>query len=197
MYSTKRFYSPQKTVARMFQKRLPNLPLGRFLLTCLVGLAFAATVGQSDGLASEALTGVLYEPSSGSYFELHRVKDGFGKTRWRDVNKFVEGRLYKGIRGRLAVIKTRQTHEFVRKNFRFRLPTWIGLRYMCSNRSLVWVTGERVNRGSDFQIWDRSWIRTPNMNCDDRAIDYMAVHYTTNPGHPTWQASGPNRKSVV
>ena len=54
----------------------------------------------------------LYNPETRSYFEMVDFrKDNPGNIgTWRNAGKVAERRHFKGVRGRLAVIKTRETH---------------------------------------------------------------------------------------
>ena len=138
--------------------------MSRYVITWLCVLVLSTMVWQSYALAQ-----TVYDPSSGSYFELYKVEKGeLLHHRWHDVQKVAAGRFHNGIRGQLATIKTRKTHEFIKENFHIKWPTWIGLRYMCSSRTLVWVSGERVNRGCPchliFAPFRQPFSRTNGVN---------------------------------
>lgn len=165
------------------------------LVFLLVGRHPDALGGESN-FASASLT--LYDASSGSYFELYKNEG----VSWSSANNLAQRKSYKGRRGRLAVVRTRETHEFIRKNFQFSfkggLGAWIGLRYMCKNRKLYWVTGESLDRTSDFQAWDRKWYLNEGTICT-RSGSYMTVYYTTYTENNTlyrpglWRASSPSK----
>ncbi len=161
----------------------------------LGGLVFAPAQWQPEAVAEPNILGkVVYDPSSGSYFEIIRNQRGF--RRWRDVRAAVNKRIYKGIRGRLAVIKTRTTHEFLQKKLGVPFDAWIGLRYHCSTGKLVWVTGEILKRGVDFEIWHSRWHYEKGYVCGAGAggaaeVKYLAVYYVNVNGRFNWRASGP------
>lgn len=99
-------------------------------------------------------------------------------------------RTYKGVRGRLAVVKDRKTHEFLREKFGDVIDkeTWIGLRYFCNSRKLLWVDGT-IMEHSPPGMWHPRWHRT-NITCDTTRIPYMPVYYVGGGMRMVWQASG-------
>ena len=86
-------------------------------------------------------------------------------------------------------------NNFLRTNFKPRTETWIGLRYFCSFRKSLWVTGE-VAKSQDFQNWDARWYRNEKITCDAQrgSMQYMPVYYTASQSGFRWQASGPAKK---
>ena len=178
------FCASHETNGFVIRRRCKFSRMASFAVISTFILVLSPAVGGSDALAE-----ALYDPSSDSYFEL--LTDDFPGGNWSKARSFAENLIYKGRRGRLAVIRTRETHEFIQKNFKFRTPVWIGLRYMCSNRKLIWVTGKQLNRDSDFQAWHRQWRRpAPSSRCGGRRKTYMPVYYTADGGPSFWQASG-------
>jgi len=173
----------------MFLKWSRKSRLGTLVSIGLGGLVFAAVQWQPEAVAQPEILGkVVYDPSSGSYFEIIRNQRGF--RRWRDVRAAVNKRIYKGIRGRLAVIKTRATHEFLRKNLGIPFDAWIGLRYHCSTGKLVWVTGDMLKRGVDFEIWHRQLYYEKRNLCGGR-IKNLVVFYIIQGRRLYWRISGP------
>lgn len=164
-------------------------------LSLLFGLFALAPLTPSGARAQ-----VLLDPSSGSYFELISDRRVFGRkstagSKWFSAREFAESRFYEGRRGHLASIKTRDTHKFITQNFQIRANTWIGLRYMCANRSLVWTNGERLDRSSDFQAWHPKWLRGlagGGTTCASGRNSYLPVYYIASEV-PRWQASGPDK----
>jgi len=156
--------------------------------------AFSAP-GWSAGKPSQGLYNKkVYNAETKSYFELYssdasdpkwkdNVRD-FGHIKWQQANELVRKRWFKGVRGRLAVVKSRQTHEFLKKNFRPNGPAWIGLRYWCRFRKLQWVTGE-IHKLNAFQAWGPVWNiagAAPHKNkgiagCSAAKRDFLPVHY--------------------
>lgn len=150
-------------------------------------------------MPSKAVAEVVFESSSGSYFELFHDQQVFGRggdfgSTWERARKFARTRFHKGRRGQLATIRTQEVHKFITENFNIRINTWIGLRYFCANRSLMWVNGERINRATDFVAWHRQWRRggAAGLSCSGGGNAYLPVYYTAL-GTPLWQASGPGK----
>ena len=159
----------------------------------LGGLVFAAAQWPLEAVSKTDTPGkVVYDPSSGSYFEIIRNKNKYSLGKWKIVRAAANKRIYKGIRGRLAVIKTRATHEFLRKNLGIPFDAWIGLRYHCSTGKLVWVTGEILRRGVDFEIWHSRWYYDPTNYCGI-GYTHLVVFYMGMKGrrYLYWRASGP------
>ena len=148
----------------------------------------------ANGVSAKEITRKFaYDPVSGSHFEyVRRPYGSIGGNTWKATRKRVSHRSYKGIPGRLAVVKTKRIHEFLNKNFKIT-EAWIGLRYYCSSKKLFWVTGEVLKRGTDFEIWHRQWYRNPEVRCSTKGIPYMPVYYKRQGLRVLWQASGPNK----
>ena len=132
----------------------------------ILGL-FAILVASAAVQAAPAYNTPFYNPETKSYFELYspdandpsntQVKT-FGQIGQKKALKIASGRFFKGVRGRLAVVKTQATHEFLAKHLRPEGSAWIGLRYFCFYKKLMWVTGEIHNPGKDFAKWGpRYW----------------------------------------
>ena len=156
------------------------------------GEAFLAGASAQSGVIDRQGYAVaikpIYNPSTKSYFEL-RI-DLPKPPQWLTAEKFARTKKFKGVRGRLAQIKDLETHSFLRANFQTRLPAWIGLRYFCSFRKLVWADGNEQPR-KKFRMWARQWHRT-HIKCGT-GIPYMPVYYTPSDEGFRWQASGPNK----
>ncbi|HEC00162.1 MAG TPA: C-type lectin domain-containing protein [Sphingomonadales bacterium] len=145
-----------------------------------------------DGTVS---AGPYYNPASKSYFELFRMQKKPGRNaKWFEAKALAEKQYFKNTRGRLAIIKDLDTHQFLLRNFSAK-NYWIGLQYFCNTQTLKWVDGTDATR-SQFTAWDTDWsntyIRCGNMN-------YMPVHYTTATYTKAlrWRASGPNKGYVI
>lgn len=127
-------------------------------------VATFSIAASSAALAAEALYNTpIYNPATKSYFELYSpdpsvLHEGnlIQHITWNVAKKMAERRKYHGTPGRLAVVKTRQVHEFLRDRFQPDHPAWIGLRYWCYFKKLQWVTGE-VYPVTAFAKWGRVW----------------------------------------
>lgn len=169
-------------------------------ILCFSLLALALVVipvNESQGQerrAGSANTAIqpIYNPETKSYFEL-RV-DLPKPPNWNTAVRFARTRLFKGVRGRLAVVKDLQTHSFLQANFEIREEAWIGLRYFCSFRKLVWADGTEQPRTA-FKMWSKKWYRT-DVRCGKERIQYMPMYYLPNAKGFKWQASGPAKYFV-
>ena len=161
-----------------------------WLSVCLVaGPAFAAD--NEVGLTPKPVK-PAYNPHTKSWFEL-RV-DLPKPSNWQNAVKFSRRHTFKGVRGRLAVVKDLETHSFLRANFDVIGPTWIGLRYFCSFRKLVWADGTEQPRTA-FKMWAKKWYRT-DVRCGKERIQFMPVYYLPTRHGFKWQASGPAKYFV-
>jgi hypothetical protein len=125
----------------------------------------------------------VYNSETKSYFELARAvaRGGGGDDRnWESARRSASNRQFKGVRGRLAVVKSRQVNDFLRDTFQPNHRAWIGLRYWCRFRVLQWVTGDRLEPG-DYQNWGPVWNQTIDPNkrsqCFGDKDSYLPVHY--------------------
>ena len=92
----------------------------------------------------------VYNPETKSHFELVRNQQPGLSTRcrtcyefsWAVAKRLAQQRTFKGVRGRLAVVKSRQVNDFLRETFRPERAAWIGLRYLCRFNKLQWITSE-------------------------------------------------------
>ncbi len=168
--------------------------LGTLVSIGLGVLVFAAAQWQPEAVARPATPGkIVYDPSSGSYFEVIRNKKPWPFNTWKYARSDVDKRFHKGIQGRLAVIKTRATHEFLEKNLGIPFDAWIGLRYHCSSGKLIWVTGEILRRGVDFEIWHRQLYYEGKNYCSavSGRFSHLVVFYMTQGRRLYWRISGP------
>lgn len=136
----------------------------------------------------------VYNPATASYFELKRPGGDFN---WNKANEYAERAHYKGVRGRLAVIKNKETQDFLVKTFR---PTisWIGLKYYCRLNALQWVSGEFWPLTS-YANWGTRWNvsgASPNAEglagCDaNDGHGVRGVHMWGHEGNYKWNVNGP------
>lgn len=161
--------------------------------------AVAAVLAATPVLAADRDTGLtpkpakpVYNPHTKSWFEL-RV-DLPTPSNWRSAVKYSRRHTFKGVRGRLAIVKDLETHSFLRANFDVLGSTWIGLRYFCSFRKLVWADGTEHSRKA-FKMWAKKWYRT-DVRCGKQRIQYMPIYYLPTRFGFKWQASGPEKYFV-
>jgi Lectin C-type domain len=167
--------------------------LARALLGAgLVALFASAAMAEVIGLP-------IYNPESKSYFEFRNDNIITTGGTWIDAYNKARKLVYKGVRGRLAVVTTPETHNFLLKNFKIDDETWIGLRYWCKFRKLQWVTGNILDLG-DFAIWGRDWDRQDGTVACQQAGSvrdgYMPVYYLPQYQGFRWQAVGASKKFI-
>jgi hypothetical protein len=138
----------------------------------------------------------IYNPASKSYFQL--FDDNVYPGNWDAARARAAGKAYKGVRGRLAVIDTPETHKFVMQTFKLtqrQNAVWIGLRYWCSARLLQWEGGTpfEPSEPEAFRLWHAEWSRSEDDACRaDRSgrVGFAPIYYRTIAGLTRWQAVG-------
>lgn len=167
-------------------------------------LAFCAAlliVGITAAQAQPVVDTPLFDPSSGSYFLLHRFTkaespdDVFHALNFAQSMRAASGRAHKGVPGRMAVVKTAETHQFILINLRPPEHTWIGLRYFCKLRQLQWVNGEVHPKGA-FSPWAAKWDQADTASCvrGGGEADWMPVAYEGVHAGARWVAKGAKKR---
>ena len=150
-------------------------------------------VYSADSRAAETFNKPIYNPETKSYFEL-RIQDDM---EWQGARRAAESHIYKGVRGRLAIVSTPEVHSFLQHNFEIKEEAWIGLRYWCTFRKLQWVTG-KVMKPEDFGAWHPTWHRpdgiAPCEAAATKTTGYMSVYYQPSSAGFKWQAVGSAKK---
>lgn len=136
--------------------------------------------------AAQELDQPIYNPATKSYFALVEKPSYLKYMQWGVARDEASKKRYQGVRGRLAVINSQETHDFLRHHFRLSSETWIGLTYWCKFRKLQWVNGELHPR-NEFEVWERPWYRNQHITCGNQRMAYMGVYYLPE---FVWQASG-------
>lgn len=145
----------------------------------------------------------IYDPASKSYFELVKTPREYAPGAVTPSMTFdvavgaASGRKFKGVSGRLAIIKSPDTHLFVMQKLRPNEEAWIGLRYLCKLRQLRWVNGETVSKGQ-FQAWHTKWDQSANAGCvkGGGEADWMPVAYMGVQDGFRWVAKGAKKKYI-
>lgn len=147
---------------------------------------------------AEGIAGPFYNPTTQSYFALVDVFPAEGFV-WEKARVLARERVYKGARGRLAIVRDRETDSFLVERFSPHLehPAVIGLRYWCRNRKFQWVDGS-VQPNKNFGVWHVPWYRTPADSCGSLPPEsYMGVHYeaprSSMTGAMSLRAVGPQK----
>lgn len=172
-------------------------PRRTLMLAVLTALALLVVTGQARAQQAELVFGPFFDPVSKSYFELRDFSyiKGTGKY-WENINTHAKRLTYKGVRARLAIVRTAETHRFVEQNILSKVKgegdggaIWIGLRVYCRGMKLFWVDGH-VRRRGEFVTWQRKWSRYGQERCAGGET-FMPVYYTRKAGRWAWQAVGP------
>jgi len=171
--------------------------VGTVVSAGLAALVLAISVSNAFAQApDENKIGPFYDAESKSYFELRAYSSirPPGRT-WANLGAQVKKLTFKGVRGRLAIIRSRETHDFVqreilKKTDKHVTAVWIGLRLFCRGMKLMWVDGH-VRRRGDFAVWNRQWFRNKDITCMTSNFQYMPVSYGQSGSNWRWQASGP------
>ena len=141
----------------------------------------------------------VYDPYSKSYFELRHNLAGGGTyvANWSVADRIARSKSYKGVRGRLAIIRSMEANNFILKTFKPPNETYIGLRMICSEGfKLFWVNGKILSR-KDYQNWGRMW-HYPNTYLPCRgASKYGGVVYNRLEGRPRWYVIAPAHATVA
>ena len=137
---------------------------------------------------------IVYNAKTKSYFQYieHDVQDS---QSWETADRLARKLVYKGVRGRLAIVTDDEVNTFLRQTFSPRTYTWIGLRYSCRYRRLIWVNGELV-KPKDYQNWARVWYRNAPVTCEAQpgSFPFMPIYYLPADHGFRWQASGPKKR---
>jgi len=151
---------------------------GLALVLGLCGALSSMAPSRADPLIGEP----VYFPGTKSYFELARIDDlkylnserGMSTKMWPGGESIARKMVYKGVAGRLAVVKDLDTHEFLQRTFRPDTFAWIGLRYWC-NGKLQYDDGTFWHPG-EFHAWDSQWDKSGLV---DACEDWHVLHKPT------------------
>ncbi len=144
----------------------------------------------------------VYDPYSKSYFELGNNPAGGGSrvAGWPTADRIARSKSYKGVRGRLAIIRSREANDFILKTFKPPNETYFGLRMACSEGfKLIWVDGKILSR-KDYQNWGRMWHYPYRyLPCTGTGANakYGGVVYNRLEGRPRWYVIAPLHATVA
>ena len=169
----------------------------RTLVAIVVAVMAFGQFGQSRGYAT-VIDKPVYNPQTKSYFEVVAVSEAEGDVGiagvlpgmyWNSADAAAQRRVFKGIHGRLAVVRDLPTTEWVEVTFQPPTALWIGLRYLCNMRQLQWSDGTYFKPG-DWQIWDRHWYQGVGAFCQSQQSDWAGVTLVTNRQGVHWISWG-------
>lgn len=161
-----------------------------FVVLTFLLVAMAPLKGYSNALQYTKLKGPIYFEEGDNYFELIQIKAGYSirgakiaEIGWERSQKLALRLSHKGRRGRLAIIPDAQTTNFLKNSFKLPGNTWIGLRFWCRYRKLMWSNG-KIHPLSGYKNWTNPW--SSDTTC--RGKKTYAVVYLTE-SHQ-WRAHG-------
>jgi hypothetical protein len=167
-------------------------------LAAAVGIALALPVSAADA-APKSVTGQpVYFPHTKSYYELIQIGSGYSlrgkepEITWERAQSWAMGRVHKGTRGRLAVVKDAETTEFLRRTFQPPERVWIGLRYFCRLNKLVWTDGAE-HPASGYRNWMQPWRQPDSCRLGGNA-EYAPVSLGPVQEGFRWQARGQSKE---
>ena len=145
----------------------------------------------------------MYNPETKSYFENFSATGGIydleHRYNWNAAKRIAASRVFKGVRGRLAIVKTKETNDFIIKNLKPEDGTWIGLQYRCDLQTLRWVNGDFWPL-TGYAYWNTpwnaagtTWKTTERSQCLSSA-QWMGVHYWGRENGHHWNANGPGKE---
>lgn len=164
----------------------------------ILALLIAALLCSGTGAQAQPVYGKpIYDPASKSYFELVKItrqQAPHGDSPALPFDKVVPlaaARVFKDTPGRLAIVRSSETHVFILQNLRPSIVAWIGLRYMCKQRQLLWINGERLTKGQ-FAPWHDNWDQSGTAGCvrGKGETDWMPIAYTGVGEGFRWIAKG-------
>lgn len=176
-------------------------------IVCLLTAGLLGVAG-TTAIAEPVYNKPFYNPETKSYFELYSPEADdpkrtrsvrlFGGIGYNHALEMTAKRRYKGVSGRLAIVKSQETHEFLAKNLRPEGSAWIGLRYYCQFKKLMWVNGEILKTGKDFSRWGPHTWRlqggsprsTKESWCPAGKSSALGVHYWGLKDGFFWNANG-------
>ena len=133
-------------------------------LVLVILILFAPTVyAETDNFASKrgkfgALWKIdVYDSASKSYFRLILGQHHHNQGQYHEVSRRARELTFKGVRGRLAIIKSKETQKFIEQVIRPPDETWFGLAMTCRGRKFYWSDGTKLDRKNDYQNWGKRW----------------------------------------
>ncbi len=152
----------------------------------LAANGYGATDNWERNRKGELFNVRLYHEETKSYFELRRHSGS-----WLKAYRAARAGVFKGTRGRLAMLKTKEANDFVVQNFRPPDGTWLGMRYFCKKRKFVWIDGTSLKK-SDYHNFGARWF-DPNAYppCRGNRREYGAIEFREYLGEIRWWGMSP------
>jgi hypothetical protein len=164
----------------------------RLFLSTAIALSACLLATTTTGWAKPvSLSEPVYNPATKSYFALVWDDENAANPEdqgltWGEAYQRAKQRLFKGAQGRLAIINSLETHEFLINHFRPQAEAWIGVRYFCKARILERSDGVQMTRQT-FQAWAPNW--RAGYACANDQQEYMPVYLSVASGF-RWLGQG-------
>lgn len=150
----------------------------RFVALALVALgvaAHAAPAGADEYASMRDNAGRLmnvpvYDPVSKSYFALYHLP----YKPYDAARHIAAKKSYRGVRGRLAIIRSKETNDLIKQTLRPR-NAFFGLQLVCYSRKLVWVNNDELVGGEDFTDFGKNWFTPVYKPCQRTNELYAAA----------------------
>lgn len=163
-----------------------------------VGVAFALLIWLQCASAAPLLETPAYNPHTKSYFVLVKVEandtdSNIGGSEygnfWSTAEEHAQEHVFKGVHGRLAVVRDLDTTIWVETTLRPPDEVWFGLRYLCKKRQLQWTDGSYFRSG-EFQLWPVHWWQSEGTVCADPNQQELPVELYKDATGVHWAVRG-------
>lgn len=178
------------------------LPLRLFVS---VAFLIAASAGGAKAAGEPVYDTKVYFSGTKSYYEMipampgDSIRGDVREIGWTRAETKARQRIYKGVNGRLAVVRSPALHNWLLQTFRPDGLTWIGLRYWCQFNRLQWVDGS-FHKRTAWAAWDVHWAKQggtrtnpPKKPACSQSTPFWPVHYWPSREGFYWNANG-NKK---
>lgn len=158
----------------------------------------ALPIVSADAAPRSTTNAPVYFPHTRSYYEL--VEIGFGYSvrgapdiTWEKAQQWAGTKTYKGVRGRLAVVRDAETTGFLRDTFKPSQPTWIGMRYYCRLNRLIWTDGSEYSF-TGYRNWAKEWGRSLVCQNSSSTSEFGGVYFSPVRDGFRWKANGQSKE---
>jgi hypothetical protein len=163
-----------------------------------ISVVLALTVALAAALPASGKTLLdtpVYHAETKSYFELVAAPVGYSmrdkgspEIDWLHAMRFAAQRIYKDTHGRLAIIKSQETNDFLVRTFNPPAAAWFGLRFYCDVRKLIWVTGE-IHPLTGYKNWGPNWKAAGDAPCAP-GLQWAPIALAHRDAGWKWEARG-------
>lgn len=169
----------------------------RLLLTSFCAL-LALPIATAGADPRSVTNSPIYFPHTRSYYELVEIGLGYSirgapDISWDRAQHWANTKTYKGVRGRLAVVRDAETTAFLRDTFKPSQPSWIGMRYYCRLGRLVWTDGTEQSF-TGYKNWAKEWGRSLVCQNSASTSEYGGIYFTPVRDGFRWKANGQSKE---